>query len=252
VKTIPVVAAGEDALWGAGAGRPAAPATGPWAAGWGNRSLWDKGEDYPDVLQEVQIPIASDTACASKTDPGMGGFEGGFVVAQYLCGGVPDSDADPNNGSTASDTCSGDSGGPLVAGDGASTWRLVGLVSYGGKCGATNYTAYTKLASYRSWIASIPAAGGGPGGIQAVPSVRVSARTQTSATLVWGRSRGARSYAVYVDIGEGGMLRWGTTAKRSVVLRGLRRGARYAFYVGARSAMGDLSPLRRVVVATRR
>lgn len=43
--------------------------------------------------------------------------------------------------------CGGDSGGPLVA-----NWRLIGIVSWGGRCGSGSPDIFTKVSSYVKWI----------------------------------------------------------------------------------------------------
>ena len=48
------------------------------------------------------------------------------------------------------DSCSGDSGGPLVRPDGNNCPVLVGLVSYGGRCGTTG--VYTRMSAHMEWI----------------------------------------------------------------------------------------------------
>jgi secreted trypsin-like serine protease len=252
VQVASVVTPARDSWWGNGAGKAATPEAGPWAAGWGNTAVWNEEDDYPDSLKEVLIPLASDSACADQDDPGLGGFEGGYSSAQYTCGGVPDSDADPNNGSTASDTCQGDSGGPLVVGDGAGAWAIAGLVAYGGSCGATTYTAYTRLASYRQWLATIRPVGNGPGGVAPVVRPRTIARTGTSVTLRWSTPAPARSYAVFGEVGEHSIMQFATSRTASARIGGLEPGSSYALWIGARNAKGDLSPLRRVVVRTAR
>jgi secreted trypsin-like serine protease len=246
-----VVTPQQDAWWGAGGGLAAAPQVGAWVAGWGNQRPW-KGEEYPTALHEVLIPIASDAACSSTRDPGMGDFEGGYASSVDICGGVPDSDPDPDNGSTGLDSCSGDSGGPLVVGDGAGAWAVAGIVSYGGDCAATNYTAYTRVAAFRSWIQRARAVAAaptlGPGRVGPVRALRVAKRDRSSVTLSWRPpASGAAGYTVFLEDRDGMLVRPTTAKRATAVVGGLRRGSRYRFWVGARARSGgDLAPLRAV------
>lgn len=250
VKTISVVSPAEDGLWGGGAGKPASPETGPWVAGWGNTVAW-KGEAYPDIAREVNIPIHADSACAAKANPGLGGFEGGYDAKLFICAGVPDSDSNPANGSTALDSCGGDSGGPLVVSDGVGEWRLAAIVSFGAACGASNYTAYTRLAGYRAWINSVKSEPGtGPGGVKPMKPVRTLARTKSTIMLGWAGVAGAKSYVVYAEIGGGGMMRMTASKTPKVVLRGLDSDSEYTLWIGARNARNDEGPLRKVKAYT--
>lgn len=246
VKPIGIVAAAEDGLWGAGAGKPATPQTGAWVAGWGHTVPWDE-DGYPEIAREINIPIHSDAACSATRNPGLGGGAGGYDATQYICAGVPDSDVNPDNGSTGLDSCVRDSGGPLVVGDGAGAWRVAGIVSHGEACGGAHYGAYTRVAAYRDWIASIASAPGtGPGGIRSMGPVRTITRTRSAITLGWPRVSGAKSYVVYADDGDGTMVRTKTSRTNKVRLAGLAGGTTYTFWIGARSAHTDEGPLRKV------
>jgi len=247
-----VVAASEDSWWGAGAGMAESAARGPWAAGWGNVKAWNSGESYPATLREVAFPVASDAACASEDTPGLGWLDGGIDTSQFFCAGRPDSDDQAANGTTGADTCQGDSGGPLMVGDGLGSWRLFGLVSNGDVCGGASYGAYTRVSSYRSWIASVAPGANGAGGIRPVRGLRVTKRTRTSVTVAWTAPiGGAASYAGYGDIGDGGALRWATSRQRSMRFTDLDPGSSYVAFVAARSSAGNESSWRRVVLRTR-
>jgi len=251
VKVISPIQPANDAWWGNGAGIVGSEATGPWAAGWGNVIAWGKGDAYPNGLFQVQFPIASDTACASTQEPGLSDDNGIINTTLFLCGGIPDSDADANNGTTGKDTCQGDSGGPLVVGDGLGQWQQVGIVSYGGLCGAATYGAYTRVASYRAWIATARTAGGGMGGINPVPVARMTRSARTSVTLSWNAPKGgAFSYAVYVAYTDGTMSRVALTPKRAAFIRNLESDSIYTFYVVARDRIGNDSPMRKVNAST--
>jgi len=51
----------------------------------------------------------------------------------------------------------GDSGGPLMCSRDQTTWKLVGITSWGSSvCGAPNSPGvYTRITEYRSWIMSV-------------------------------------------------------------------------------------------------
>ncbi|KAG7379737.1 hypothetical protein PHYPSEUDO_008231 [Phytophthora pseudosyringae] len=80
------------------------------------------------TLQEVNVPIISNAECNKKYR--------NRVTEGMLCAG---------NGN-GKDSCNGDSGGPLLAND-----VLIGLVSWGGKCG-TKAGVYTRLTYVMDYI----------------------------------------------------------------------------------------------------
>ncbi len=80
--------------------------------GWG---LLSEGGSLSDVLQEVEVPLVSNTACNAAD------VLNGAVTANMLCAGLLDAGG--------LDSCQGDSGGPLVVPDGQDGWRLAGIVS---------------------------------------------------------------------------------------------------------------------------
>ncbi len=174
VTPVSPVPAGEDDIWGAGAGTAADAATGPWLAGWGWRDdpdsywLWaDKlqgltlrpskpvrrpfstgtarstsakgttARSAANGLQEALVPIRSDAQCENGT-PGTGetGYGRDYDSASMLCAGTLDtSDYNDANASTNGvDACYGDSGGPLLARRSGGPLRLVGIVSFGIGC----------------------------------------------------------------------------------------------------------------------
>lgn len=85
------------------------------------------------TLQEVNVAIISNTEC----DKEYGG--GNRITEGMMCAG---------NGE-GKDSCNGDSGGPLLAND-----VLVGLVSWGGKCGV-KAGVYTRLAYVMDYIEDV-------------------------------------------------------------------------------------------------
>ncbi|XP_066590810.1 proclotting enzyme-like [Prorops nasuta] len=101
--------------------------------GWG--SLRESGPQ-PAVLQEVSIPVWSNSECKIK----YGAAAPGGIVDSFLCAGR-----------AAKDSCSGDSGGPLMVNDGR--WTQVGIVSWGIGCGKGQYPGvYTRVTHFLPWI----------------------------------------------------------------------------------------------------
>ncbi|KMQ96805.1 serine proteinase stubble [Lasius niger] len=101
--------------------------------GWG--SLRESGPQ-PAILQEVSIPVWSNSECKLK----YGAAAPGGIVDSFLCAGR-----------AAKDSCSGDSGGPLMVNDGR--WTQVGIVSWGIGCGKGQYPGvYTRVTHFMPWI----------------------------------------------------------------------------------------------------
>ncbi|MBZ5712353.1 trypsin-like serine protease [Nannocystis pusilla] len=106
------------------------------AIGWG----WT-GTTYPNVLQEVQVPVASDATVAanygSDFNPKV------MVGAGYPAGGK--------------DACSGDSGGPLLTWT-ATGWKQFGVVSWGDGCALANKAGiYTRISAQllHRWLRAV-------------------------------------------------------------------------------------------------
>ncbi|KRT78395.1 Trypsin [Oryctes borbonicus] len=111
-------------------GHPGQTAT---VIGWG--SLRESGPQ-PSVLQEVNIPIWSNSECRAK----YGHAAPGGIVDHMLCAGQANKDS-----------CSGDSGGPLMINDGK--WKQAGIVSWGIGCGKGQYPGvYTRVEKFIPWI----------------------------------------------------------------------------------------------------
>ena len=102
--------------------------------GWG--TLTEEGDDSPDRLHGVNVPIVDDNVCKASYGPGdIGRYE--------LCAGDQDGGAD---------SCYGDSGGPLVVPNANRTgWLQAGVVSWGDGCGMS-YGVYTRVSEYEEWI----------------------------------------------------------------------------------------------------
>lgn len=102
--------------------------------GWG--SLRESGPQ-PSVLQEVSIPIWTNSECRLK----YGAAAPGGIVEHMICAGK-----------ASMDSCSGDSGGPLMVNEGGK-WNQVGVVSWGIGCGKGQYPGvYTRVTAFLPWI----------------------------------------------------------------------------------------------------
>ncbi|KAJ7424935.1 transmembrane protease serine 5-like protein [Pitangus sulphuratus] len=106
-----------------------------WVSGWGYTTP-DQAQ-VAGTLQEALVPLIGTRRCNSSCM-----YPGG-LTARMLCAGHARGQVD---------ACQGDSGGPLVCWDG-STWRLVGIVSWGQGCAEPNHPGvYTNVAQLLPWI----------------------------------------------------------------------------------------------------
>ncbi|KAA0194802.1 hypothetical protein HAZT_HAZT009333 [Hyalella azteca] len=97
-------------------------------SGWGTLSWW--GEEKPDILQYVSLPIVSDDACRDSY-----GFD--RIIDSMICAGAEDKAA-----------CEGDGGTPMTCGD-----YLCGIGSWGSVCGNPKYPGvYTEVSYFVDWI----------------------------------------------------------------------------------------------------
>jgi uncharacterized protein YkwD len=109
-------------------------------AGWGNMDP-DGGQNFPDALQQVTVPIISNETCNSPQSYG-GGITDNMLCAGFAAGGQ--------------DSCQGDSGGPLMAPNaGGNGWVHVGVVSFGNGCAQPNfYGVYARVSMFHAWVES--------------------------------------------------------------------------------------------------
>lgn len=104
--------------------------------GWGNRST--TGEDFPNLLHEVNVPLADHSTC--KTNYDELDME---ITDNMICAGLPEG---------GKDSCQGDSGGPLLF-QKDSQWIQAGIVSFGEGCAEKDYFGvYTNVSKYLAWI----------------------------------------------------------------------------------------------------
>jgi secreted trypsin-like serine protease len=102
-----------------------------WVTGWGDT---ESIPQYPNELQEVQVPIISNIVCSQS----YGGILDSMLCAGYAEGGQ--------------DACYGDSGGPLVVSVNGQ-WQQAGIVSSGYDCAEPNYYGiYTRVSSFVDWV----------------------------------------------------------------------------------------------------
>lgn len=101
--------------------------------GWGSQFF---GGPHAYTLMEVTVPIWNQRKC-----------EEAFVhriPSSVVCAGAYEG---------GRDSCQGDSGSPLMVHLPNNRWAVVGLVSWGMRCGEPNYPGvYTRVGSYIEWI----------------------------------------------------------------------------------------------------
>ncbi|XP_046290101.1 cationic trypsin-3-like [Marmota monax] len=98
-------------------------------SGWGNTLSF--GGKYPSLLQCLDAPVLSDTACHNSYP--------GKVTNNMFCLGFLEG---------GKDSCQGDSGGPVVC-----NGELQGIVSWGLGCALKGKPGvYTKVCNYLDWI----------------------------------------------------------------------------------------------------
>lgn len=129
-KPIKMAGTKQEALWA-----PGEPAR---VIGWGS-SIFYVGPGS-NTLQEVDVPIVSESDCSLSNGP----F--GYDPTTEVCAGED---------TGMKDSCQGDSGGPLMVKDAKGRWFQIGTVSWGMGCGfPLLYGVYGKVGAdpMRSWI----------------------------------------------------------------------------------------------------
>ncbi|XP_034836177.1 venom protease-like [Maniola hyperantus] len=101
--------------------------------GWGTQ--W-YGGPHSKILMEVSVPIWNKASCiTSFTDS---------VFNETICAGGKEG---------GKDACQGDSGGPLMYQMSSGRWAVVGVVSWGIRCGEPNHPGlYARVDQYLEWI----------------------------------------------------------------------------------------------------
>ncbi|XP_047537458.1 venom protease-like [Vanessa atalanta] len=101
--------------------------------GWG--TLW-YGGPHSNVLMEVSVPIWNHQTCVNSFSDS--------IFNETLCAGGKDG---------GRDACQGDSGGPLMYQMSSGRWAVVGVVSWGVRCGEPSHPGlYARVDQYLEWI----------------------------------------------------------------------------------------------------
>ncbi|MDO6692839.1 trypsin-like serine protease [Aliiglaciecola sp. 3_MG-2023] len=116
--------------------------------GWGGRTGYLPNEgptgNFPDILQEVELPLLSNTQCRSElaSSQGINTFSTG-ITEQMICAALD------SGGASA---CQGDSGGPLFV-ESSSGPLQVGITSWGIGCAAEGYPGvYARVGALLDFI----------------------------------------------------------------------------------------------------
>ncbi|XP_060921571.1 serine protease 27-like [Labrus mixtus] len=132
----PVCLAASDSVFDAG--------TTCWVTGWGTIGT-DVPLGFPQTLQEVTVPIVSNTRCSQSYSS---------ITSNMICAGLEEG---------GKDSCQGDSGGPLVCKSG-SVWVEGGVVSFGRGCALASFPGvYARVSQFEDWIKSRVSGSGEPG-----------------------------------------------------------------------------------------
>tara|TARA_Y100001956_G_scaffold82663_1_gene104618 strand:- start:674 stop:2191 length:1518 start_codon:yes stop_codon:yes gene_type:complete len=112
-----------------------------------------EGGSSPSVLQEVDVPLVSDSTCRQA------GGTYATVGDVSFCAGVPQGGID---------SCQGDSGGPIVI-NRSGTITQLGIVSWGIGCARPGkYGVYSDIAALRSFVDSVKGTGTPPSEVVSV------------------------------------------------------------------------------------
>jgi trypsin len=107
--------------------------------GWG--ALGYENRTRPNALQEAQLPIADLDKCKKAYE----GRKNTVNTTTMLCAGTDEGKPNP---------CVHDSGGPLGVMN-KDKFTLVGIISFGEKCGEPGYPeVFTRVSNYIDWIKS--------------------------------------------------------------------------------------------------
>ncbi|CAG4966368.1 unnamed protein product [Parnassius apollo] len=101
--------------------------------GWGAKLY---NGPYSDVLMGVSMPVWEHQRCVDSFTA--------TIFEENLCAGGPEG---------GKDSCQGDSGGPLMYQMPSGRWTVIGVVSWGIRCGEPKHPGiYTRVDKYLSWI----------------------------------------------------------------------------------------------------
>ena len=108
------------------------------ATGWGRLS---GGGSLPNVLQQVDMPVISNSECASR----WAGIAGASINSGHIC--FYEADAAPAS------ACSGDDGGPAAE---LNAGLMAGVGSWGiTSCSGAYPSVYTRVSSFYAWLVGI-------------------------------------------------------------------------------------------------
>ncbi|XP_038067010.1 uncharacterized protein LOC119737019 isoform X2 [Patiria miniata] len=107
-----------------------------YATGWG--ALQEGGSVFPDILQEVVLPLIPLENCTAF-------LQDLYLITKYMvCAGYEEG---------GKDSCQGDSGGPLVCKDSDNRWQLIGATSFGLGCARPGRPGvYSRVSQYLDFI----------------------------------------------------------------------------------------------------
>jgi secreted trypsin-like serine protease len=117
-------------------------------AGWGGRVGYAPGEgptsDFPDILHQVELNLATNTECRALLAETLGTSPQNTGVSdRMICATQP---------SFGKGSCQGDSGGPLMVQTGTGP-EQVGIVSWGIGCAEAGYPGvFTRVAEFSEWL----------------------------------------------------------------------------------------------------
>ncbi|GBM50656.1 Clotting factor B [Araneus ventricosus] len=108
------------------------------------RLIFSGGRSSRALQQADGIPIVSNEDCnVNYSTISTSSFPNG-IIDSMICAGLVEGGID---------SCEGDSGGPLLREFSRDRWALVGVVSFGFKCGEPGFPGiYTRVANYLPWI----------------------------------------------------------------------------------------------------
>ena len=117
-------------------------------AGWGGRVGYAPGQgptaDFPDVLHQVELNLATNAECRTILAKSLGtSTQNTGISDRMICATQP---------SAGKGSCQGDSGGPLIVQTGTGP-QQVGIVSWGIGCAEQGYPGvFTRVAEFTSWL----------------------------------------------------------------------------------------------------
>ncbi len=151
-----------------------------------------QGNNYPDILQEADVPIISNEDAMNDGNYSQGSITDDMLVAGYMEGGI--------------DASFGDSGGPLTVPDAKGGRKLAGVTSWGGPPAAPGWPGvYARVSYFEDWIDGIVNAPEPEGSITATYSAGNIA-TDRNFTSLPGSSSCPGSLTVTIP--EGAEILW--------------------------------------------